>query len=59
MANVRHYRFRAINPINITKVGVAKYKVRVANLNVGGAADPPTTSMLVEQPTHDRKLHPW
>ena len=39
---VRRYRFRARNPLNLTKVGVAKRKVGVANLKVGGVAAPPT-----------------
>ena len=42
MVKVRHYRFRARNPLNLSKVGVAKHKVSVANLKVGGAAAPPT-----------------
>ena len=42
MAKVRHHRFRARNPLNLIKVGVAKHKVGVANLKVGGAAAPPT-----------------
>ena len=42
MAKVRHYRFRARNPLNLTKVGVAKHKVGVANLKVGGWGSRPT-----------------
>ena len=41
MAKVRHYRFRTRNPLNLTEVGVAKHKVGVANLKVGGAAAQP------------------
>ena len=45
MAKVRHHRFRAGKPLNVTKVGVAKHKV-------GGAAASPTVGRY-------RKLHPW
>ena len=43
-AKVRHHRFRAGKPLNVTKVGVAKHKV-------GGAAASPTVGRY-------RKLHP-
>ena len=42
MAKVKNYCFRARKSPNLTKVGVAKHKVGVANLKVGGAAAPPT-----------------
>ena len=42
MDKVRHRRFRARNPLNLTKVGVAKYKDGGASLKVGGAAATPT-----------------
>ena len=40
MVEVRHHRFKARNPLNLPKVGVAKHKVGGANLKVGGAAAP-------------------
>ena len=42
IAKVRHHRSRARNPLDLTKVGVAKRKVGGANLKIGGAAAPPT-----------------
>ena len=42
MAKVRHRRFRAKNPLNLTKVSEAKHEVGGANLKVDGAAAPPT-----------------
>ena len=41
MAKVRHHRFRARKPLNLTQVVVAKQKVGVANLKVGGASATP------------------
>ena len=40
--NVRHHRFRARKPLNLTKVRVPKQKVGVANFKVGEAAATPT-----------------
>ena len=51
MGKARHYRFRARNTLNLTKVGVANHKVGVANLKVGGAAPQPPHQLY-------RKLHP-
>ena len=42
MAKVRNHCFRAIKPPNLPKVGVGKYKVGGANLEVGGTAATPT-----------------
>ena len=42
MAKVRNHRFKARNSPNLPKFGVAKHKVGGANLEVGGAAAPPT-----------------
>ena len=42
MAKVRNHCFRARKPPNLPKVGVAKHIVGGANLEVGGAAAPPT-----------------
>ena len=42
MAKVKNHCFRARKAPNLPKVGVAKHKVGVANLKVGGAAAPPT-----------------
>ena len=39
---VKNHRFRARKPPNLPKVGVAKRKVGGANLELGGAAAPPT-----------------
>ena len=41
-ATVRNHCFRARKPPNLPKVGEAKHKVGGANLEVGGAAAPPT-----------------
>ena len=41
MTKVNNHRFRARKPLNLTKVGVAKHKVGVSNLNVGGTAAGP------------------
>ena len=45
MAKVKNHCFRARKSLNLPKVGVAKHKVGVANLKVGGAAGPPTVGI--------------
>ena len=50
MAKVRKHRFKARNPPNILKVGVAKHKVGGANLDVGNSArasDPKSLKLAV------------
>ena len=42
MAKVKKHCLRARKSPNLPKVGVAKHKVDVANLKVGGTAAPPT-----------------
>ena len=49
---MKHHPFRARNPLNLTKVGlaehevdVAEHKVGVAKLKVGGVAAPPSVGI--------------